>query len=269
MAPRKISRKAIWAVAGAVVLVAALLTAFFLAQKTGASPEGIVLPSQDAQPAGQEASSDKTGTEAESDYYEVTVGNVCTALQSLNRPTAYHQTYTVTVGADEVQAVRQVELWTNGQYLHAEVSGDQQIRSLISDGETAYLWYDSEENWIQVKLESGTTAADLLGLPEFDAYLTMEQDSIVDAGYLVLEDPAVQCIYVCTQNEISDTSRFWVDLQTGLLYQADVLEESRQVYSIRQTQFEMLAVEDESFRDRFLLPDGTAPFIAARAVQQP
>lgn len=269
MAPRKISRKAIWAVTGAVLLVAALLAAFFLTQSNSSQQEGIVLPSQEHSHTGQSGPATRTGDEDQSAYYEVTTENVSTVLESLSRPTAYHQAYTVTVGTDDVQAVRQVELWINGPYLHAEVSDGQRTRSLISDGTTACLWYEGDESWLQLTLSDGTAAEDLLGLPARDVYLTLDRSTIVDAGHLVLEDPAVQCIYLCTQDETTDTARYWVDLENGLLYQADVLEDSHQVYSIRQTQFEMLAVEDESFRDRFLLPDGTAPFTAAREVQQP
>ena len=75
----------------------------------------------------------------------------------------------------------------------------------------------------------------------------------------MLEDPRVQCAYVCTQAG-DVTWRYWVELDSGLLYMTDVLERSTQVYLVRQTYLELLAQEDESFSGRFQLPDGTRPF---------
>ena len=92
---------------------------------------------------------------------------------------------------------------------------------------------------------------------------------ITDGGYLVLEDPKVQSAYVCCQDELGNTWRYWVNLDNGLLYMADVLEHSTQVYAIRQTYLELLAQEDETFSGRFLLPDGTQPFSEETQTPQP
>ena len=269
MPQKKISSKAVWAVSASVIIVVILLILLFLTQKPAAKQESIVLPSVQEEPAENiQSPSDEQDESSSQQFFEVSNENVLMALHSLNRPASYHQTYTVTVGSDEQRAFHTVDFWVNGPYIHAEVSDGQNTRSIISDGDTAYLWYQNDEPYISVSLTDGLQTEDLMGLPNFDAYLIIQQEHVVDSGYLTLEDPVVQCIYVCTQDEKTDASRYWVNLENGLLYQADVLENSNQVYSIKQTLFEALATEDESFANRFQLPDGTTPFIAARAMPQ-
>ena len=269
MPQKKISAKAVWAVSAAVMLVAVLLILLFVTQKPTAKQESIVLPpAQDNQTEQTTSPSDSLEPSTENQYFEVTNDNVLMALQSLNRPVAYHQTYSVTVGSDDRRAVRTIDFWINGPYIHAEISGDQDTRSIISDGSTAYLWYQNEDAYISVSLTDGLKIEDMLGLPDFDSYLMIQQPDVVDSGYLVLEDPAVQCIYVCTQDEKSGTSRYWVNLENGLLYQSDARENDKTVYSVVQTGFELLAEEDEAFANRFTLPDGTSPFTAGTELPQ-
>lgn len=264
MTPKKISGKTVWAVSLAVALVAVVLILLFASQTPSQQRENITLPTAPVETP-MEPEPEETPKE---NFLNVTNENVLTALQSLSRPMSYHQTYTVTVGADEAQS-ENVQIWADGSLLRAEISDLRQTKVIISDGQTAYLWYDGGAAHISIQLEAGMAEEDLLGLPEFDAYLRLEQEQIVDSDYLVLEDPQVQCIYVCTQKENGDTTRHWVSLETGLLYQSDVLENSKQVYKIRQTQYALLAAEDESFANRFVLPDGTDPFTAAEETPQP
>lgn len=270
MPSKKFSSKAVWAVAAAVIVVVALLIVFFISQNPSVEEESIVLPTvQDTPQTELNTDPDDTEAEGEQTFFEVSNENVLMALNSLNRPIAYYQTYMLTVGSDDAQTVRTAKLWVNGSFIHAEVSSEQETKCMISDGSTAYLWYADSPDVISVQLEDGLTSEDLLGLPGFIAYLQLSEDSVVDSDYLVLEDPQIQCIYVCAQENADITTRYWVNLENGLLYQADVLENSNQVYTLRQTSFEMLAQEDESFIDRFLLPDGSSPFKAAKAVPQP
>ena len=265
MTPKKNSGKAVWAVSISVILVALGMIGLFLLQMPSQQQETIVLPPETVvEPTVESVPEQKP----ESDFLDVTNENVLPVLQTLTRPTAYHQTYSVTVGADDMQAAKTVELWVNGDMLHAEVSDDRQTRVLISDGSNAYLWYTDQKKILTVPLRENLTEEDILGLPAFDAFLSLNRSDVVDSDYLVLEDPQMQCIYVSTQDFNGVTTRHWVSLESGLLYQSDVLENSNQVYTIRQTGFSLLATEDESFDERFVLPDGSDPFIEAET-QQP
>ena len=266
MPPKKNTQKAVWAVSIAIFLVTATLIGVFLMQMPSQESETIILPP----PAAADPIPDEQPQKApESEFLAVDNENVLSVLQTLSRPSAYHQSYTVTVGADDIQSVKQVELWVNGNLLHAEISDSHQTKILVSDGTQAHIWYQGSDRIFSVALSDEVTQEDLLGLPSFDAFLDLQQSDVVDSGYLVLEDPQVQCIFVSTQSDDGITTRHWVDLESGLLYQSDVLEDSYQVYTIRQNDFAVLATEDESFSDRFRLPDGTDPFTAAEEMPQP
>lgn len=270
MLPKKRSGNAAWAVSAALIAVILLFLVFFLTQNPAEETEGIVLPSpQDPLQQGTVSDPSKENEAFISQFLEITDKNVLSALQSLSRPVAYHQIYKVTVGSEEASYVCQVVLWVKGSLLHAEISDGTQVRKVISDGSLAYIWYDNDESVIMVELDQTMRMEDILGLPDFDSYLSLDQSSVVDSEYLILEDQEIPCIYVCAQQDLQYSSRYWVNLNTGLLYQSDVLENSSRVYEIQQQFYEGLALEDEAFRNRFLLPDGSDPFSAASKMLQP
>ncbi len=268
--PQKKSRKAAWAVSAAFAAVALLLVLLFLSQTPAEDKDGIVLPSpMDAPQQGAVSQPDAEDNTNISEFLEVTERNVLDALQSLSLPAAYRQIYKVSVGTDEAAYVYQVMLWIKGTLLHAEISDGTQVRNVISDGNTAYIWYDNDESAVSVELRPEIGTEDILGLPDFDSYLTLSQEEVVDAEYLFLDDAQVPCIYVCAQQDSQCTFRYWINLNTGLLFRSDVLENSKRVYEINQQLYETLALEDEAFQDRFLLPDGSDPFTAASKMLQP
>jgi len=263
MPPKKFSGKAVWAVSISVLAVVAVLIILFMAKGSSDKKETIVLPSAMDSAPSEVVASPEAEAEPETDFFSVTNENVLMALQSIKRPSSYHQTYVVAVGSDDVQSVRQVDLWVNGPYIHAETSYHNEVRYVISDGSSAYMWYQDHDAVIFVQLQDNLRLEDLLGLPDFDAFLSLTEDDVVDSDYLVMEDPLIQCIYVCAQADSGSTARYWVNLENGLLYQSDVLEQSNQVYSIHQSLYETLAPEDEAFAGCFVLPDGSSPFPTA------
>lgn len=270
MPPQKKSRKAAWAVSAALAAVVLLLLLFFLTQKPTDKIEGIILPNPQEAPQQGTVSDPLTEDQSfDNQFLEVTDKNVLSALQSLTRPAAYQQIYKVTVGTEKSQYVCQVMLWVKGNLLHAEISDGTSIRSVISDGTLAYIWYDQDASAISVTLDQDLCLEDVLGLPDFDAHLSLTPDEVVDSEYLILEEINIPCIYVCAQQNTQYSSRYWINLNNGLLFQSDVLENSNRVYEIRQQFYETLALEDEIFDDRFLLPDGSDPFSAASKMLQP
>ena len=267
---QKKSRNAAWAVSAAFAAIALLLLLFFLTKMPADQEEGILLP--DSPEAPQQNISNDANTENTEDpqaFLEITNKNVISAMQSLSRPIAYHQIYTVTVGTDEDHVVHQVSLWIKGSLLHAEISDGSQVRNIISDSSTAYIWYDNDDSVISVTLDDTIRTEDLFGILNFDSHLTLTQDEVVDSAYMTLRDTNFPCIYICAQRDMQNSFRYWINLETGLIYQADVLENSNRVYALQQQLYEPLALEDETFEDRFCLPDGTNPFTAASKMLQP
>ena len=263
---RNFRKNGLLAVLGVVVIAGLLFAAFTLSQSDKRQESIVLPPDTSVEPQPQP----ETPQEEENTFAQVTKDNVRSVLErTIQRPDAYHQSYTVTVGADEAQSARTVELWVNGTLLHAEVSDAARTRTLLTDGRTAYFWYNDSTDYLTLTLDEGVDPWALLGIPNYDYLAVLASSTITDADFLVLEDPQVQSIYVCCQNDQVVTNRYWVNLDNGLLYMADVLEESRQVYSIRQVFYEALASEDEAFSNRFILPDGARPFSEGGKTQQP
>lgn len=259
MERKPFSRRTGWLAAASVLVAAAVLVTVFILSQSRQTQEGIVLPQESSAETPVPVQPDEPQTDS---FAQITPENAVSVLeQTLQLPKAFHQSYTVSVGADDAQSQRSVELWVNWPLVHGEVSDGNRTKTVISDGTTAYLWYNSDTNYISILLTESVEIWDLLGLPSYDYLSVLKEKTVTDADYLVLEDPQVQSIYVCCQ-EADVTWRYWVELDSGLLYMADVLEQSTQVYLIRQTYLELLAQEDESFSGRFQLPDGTKPFAA-------
>ena len=268
MNPKMKNNRIVWVGAAIVFVVILFLIVLFATQAAPNQQESIILP-PDLTEATENtpAENDSFGNGYDS-FITITKDNVNTVLQTLNRPAAYRQKYLVTVGAGERQRTVDVELWVNSSLLHAEVTSGQLIRSLVTDGSSVHMWYNGSQEYVSIELEEEMTAEDILGLPDFDAYLNISADTVVDTDYLVPEDSNARCIYVSVKNESAQSVRYWVNLENGLLYQADALENGKQVYTVRQTEFDFLAFEDESFSDRFTLPDGSVPFtVEARTLQ--
>ena len=261
MEEKKISNTTVLAVSAALILVVVLLGAYFLlsGDATG-QEEGIVLPSalsgHATEPVKEELLPDA--------FLRVDTENVVKVLQSLDKPAYYHQIYEVSVGNGSVNPKRTVELWFNGPVIHAQVQENDRIKSVLTDGLQAFLWYDSDTNSLCLPLDEDLTMEDLLGLPGFDYLAAMEQIPVVEADYLVLEEPQTQCIFVCAQENTELAERWWINLENGILYRADALENSQLVYEVRQTQFSLLAQGDEQFGGKFVLPDGSEPFPITR-----
>ena len=259
------SRKTLWGISIAGLLIAVLLICVFVSTTGSAMKEGIVLPDRT-----EENSSDELPEQTENtDFLEITPENVLTALHTLERPEAYYQSCTVTVGVQPYQSAKEVHLWVNGDLLHAEVRDAHHTKHLLTDGAVAYIWYEGNIAPARILLTEYLTQEDLLGLPDFDGFLTVEQEHITDAGYLFLDESNIPCIYVASRQTPSAVVRYWVNLDSGLLYQADAMEDSDQVYHVRQQSFELLSPEQDELWSKMRLPDGTAPFTEAEQGQQP
>lgn len=257
----KKNNKPIAIVSLALVAVMAILVLVFLLRPSSQN-QGILLP--DVQ---QEAVSEQQPQSAvETEFLELTTGNVLQALQSLSRPAYYHQSFDVVLDAGRRSITRQVDVWVNGGLIHGEIRTDGQVKSVFTDGTTAWIWYDWDLQTVSVELDPSVTLEDLLGLPAFDFLQTLEAAAIVDAAYQQEEDQKI--VFVCTQEE-DRVQRYWIELQSGLLTQYDVLENSEQIYAVTQTGFDRLAPGDQAFAGRFCLPDGTEPFTVERQMQQP
>ena len=243
-------------------VVAALLVLF--AMRPADQREGIVLPDPQKEDAEIEQFEEQLPA---GDFVEINTDNVVTVLRSLEKPEFYHQVYVVTINSEKKSSARTVELWVNGTWTHAEISDGRAVKSVFTDGSTAWIWYSSDLNAVPIQLGDSLLPEDLLGIPNFDYQTSMEHAELQDAGYGLGENKEQ---YIFAQTEENDcTMRYRFSLDSGLLLQCTATERETVVYEVVQTAFDRLAYGDQSFEGRFCLPDGTVPFTSETRMLQP
>lgn len=258
MNEKRTPNKAIVAVSLALVFVLLLVFFVFVFGDPSSSRIDITLP--ETQDSSQALTDDLYLSE--NTLLRVTPENAAVALESLKTPEYYYKSYSVFVG-DSVNGREQfVELWVNGDLIRAEIHFEDETKVILTDGEKVCLWYASEERPIYRTLGAGITFEDVLGLPAFDYLHTVRDGNVTDAEYLVLEDDRkeVSCIFLSVMEAYGPETRYWIDLSTGTLYEADSVEDGTQVYHVKETDFARLVDGDEIFADKFLRPDGAAAF---------
>lgn len=245
----------VWIVVVVGLTLIFLIALFALSQRSTDST--ILLPDRV-----QEAAPVSPGkTSGEDLFVQVSADNVLSVIKTLHRPAAYHQTSTLVLNADDAQLVRQADVWTNGVFMRADISDPFQTVSYLTDGTEAYIWYHDENLPVRIPLDGTMNCDDMVGLLTYETLLETDPAELFYAEHTVLSDPYVQCVYVSTVRDDRET-RYWIDLNTGLLYMAEISENGEQIYFIEQSTLELLAEDDAAFDDWFVLPDGTAPFTA-------
>ena len=212
-------------------------------------PERIALPSVEM--TSGEVSGEMTGAESLT-LVEVMPETVQAAIATLTRPVEYQRTVMVERFWEGGSHSTQSAVAVSGEWTRVDRTlPNGQVRHAVTDGETTYIWYDQESSIRQVA--AGTISADDEQLiPTYEDVLELDAAAIVAADYRIVSER--QCIYV--ETEVDDdgyVSRFWVDLNSGLLSMAETLQHNEVVYR-------MAAIQDEPLVEsvlQFTLPDGT------------
>ena len=201
---------------------------------------------------------------------QVTSENVASALRALERPSYYHQLYSVQVGSGESTVESTVELWVSAEAIHAQVVSAHHTKYILCGNDGIYIWYSSDEEPVHLENSQDISFEDILGLPAFDYIQTIEDAVVIDAEYLILEEDTsgTACIFLSLLDREGAQLRYWIDLETGLLYEADCMAGDEQIYLVKQEQFDRLVSGDETFSDKFMLPDGSTVLIDETQRQQ-
>ena len=206
----------------------------------------ITLPSSEQTP-GQTAVSGDALT-----VVEVMPETVQTAIATLSRPQEYRRTVTVE------------QLWTGGSGTYeiaAAGSGgwtrtdrtlaSGRVRHALTDGETTYIWYDSETE-VYTAPAGGISADDEQMIPTYEEILELPVEAIVSADYRTIS--GVNCIYVETAADPAGyVLRYWVSVDTGLLTVSERLLDGEPVYRMAALALD----QDLPTAADFTLPDGT------------
>lgn len=179
------------------------------------------------------------------------------AIETLARPAAYRRTVTVEQiwsggsGTTET-AVAVLNGWTRTD--RTQVSG--QVRHAVTDGETTYIWYNSETAVYEVPA-GDISADDEQAIPTYEEILELPAEDIAAADYRTIS--GVNCIYVETApDEAGYALRYWVSVDTGLLTAAEKLVDGEAVYRMAALTLEQTAPTEADFT----LPDGRVLAVA-------
>ena len=183
---------------------------------------------------------------------EVTPETVQAAIATLHRPEAYSRSVTVEYlwsgGSSTIELSTAVSApWTRVD----RTLPDGQVRHTVTNGETTYIWYNSESNVFSGPAGDISPDAEQ-AIPTYEEVLALPPEQIAQADYRMVSD--VRCIYVETaEDDWGYTQRYWVSVDTGLLVVAERLYDGEPVYRMAA-----LTV-DQSIPSTydFTLPDGT------------
>lgn len=198
-------------------------------------------------------------------FVTVTQDNAAQLVLSLERPDSYCQTLTQTAVSGRQTTRMTTELWVSEGVWRIITSTGRQVRNVLTDGKTAYLWYQDDLRRVRsVTLPQDVTPDDLAGILTYEMIGRLPAEEIVQAEYRLLEElDSVPTLFVSCKNEALVETKFWVDLATGLLCKAESVLADDQVSQLIQTDLVVLDRSDQALRSQLLLPDGTDPFTAS------
>lgn len=201
--------------------------------------------------------SDSTQDDGEMDGSDLTLveirpDTVQSAIASLERPAQYRRTFRIMLFWSGGSGESEVSVAVNGPWTRTDrTQVDGRVRHSLTDGEVTYIWYDSERDFATLAAGSITPDQEQL-IPTYEDVLALKVEQIALADYRMASD--MKCIYVETaENEEGYVSRFWVNVDTGLLVAAERLQNDETIYRMG----ELSMTSDPSFTDEFTLPDGT------------
>ena len=244
MEKRKMNRVAI----GFIILVVMVLVLMFSNSLRRSSR--ITLPAENS--TSEQTDPDASAGEDALTVIAVTPETVQTAIATLARPEQYSR------------AIRVEQVWSGGSgsfETTVTVSGrwtrtdrtlsDGQVRHTITDGETTYIWYNSEST-VYSGPAGEITPDDAQAIPTYETILELPVEDIAAADYRSVSD--VNCIYVETAEDPDGyTQRYWVGVETGLLVASERLLEGETIYRMASLTVDLSVPS----ADRFILPDGT------------
>ena len=232
-----------------IALSILLFLVFLIAQQALHRENSIVLPEYVTESGTGE---DSTGTK----FYNIlsiSPKTVQAAISTLARPAAFERTQTIETFWDGGSSTSIFSVAVSSGMTRIDTTlVDNSTCHILMNADTAAVWYDDETTWATLK--AGQLSADSLQrMPTYESVLAIKQSSIAQAEYC--EKDGIWCIFVQTRQNMSGyTERYWVSIQSGLLYCAERLFNGNLIYRFTAAEPKNAAPDDS----RFLLPDGSA-----------
>ena len=228
-----------------VLVVARMLSGSFR------RPTRVVLP-QETESSGQFPGGEETANDA-LNVVAVAPNTVQSAIRTLERPARYRRTINTqrfwSGGSGTLETTVSVSApWTRLDRTEA----DGRLRHTLTDGQTTYVWYNSETAVFSAPAGEISSDAEQ-AIPTYEEILELPAERIVSADYRVIGTD-VSCIYVETDTDQNGYRlRYWVSVDSGLLVAAEKLLEEETVYRMWETAVDL----SPAFSTEFTLPDGT------------
>ena len=94
-------------------------------------------------------------------------------VRYLHRPQYYHQSYTITRQMGGAASESTAELWVSDTRVCAVLTSAAGEKHLLTDGQTLYVWYASDEKVRQLPVAADVTMDELTGIPTYEQLDTL------------------------------------------------------------------------------------------------
>ncbi len=194
-----------------------------------------------------------TSTVTATPQLTVTNDTVQAVIASLSRQTQYYRELTLHVyytGGDG-EAVTTVRHWEDGNLAKTSLLlPDGQSQTGIREGDILHSWYQGDRSYYTRSTDAA--GADFAQrIPHYEDVLTLPKSQIRESA--LVEERTVPCIFVeFFVEELNLTERYWVSLDTGLLFAAESLQGEQLVYRMEEQHYAKLTEAPTEF----FLPDG-------------
>ena len=227
-----------------VVFLLIVLVILFMLRGSLRGPARVVLP-EETQMGDSGLMSDDI------DRIEIRPDTVQSAIETLMRPQQYGRSVYIERYYSGGSAVQQTDVFVSGEWTRLDTTlPGGEVRYVISDGETSYIWYGSSKEYFSGA--AALSADEEQSIPTYEDILALDVQRIALADYRLLE--STDCIYVETAPDGGGyTERYWVALGSGLLIAAEKVHAGEVVYRMAGLTLDMETVRE----DAFTLPDGT------------
>ena len=183
----------------------------------------------------------------------VTPTTVQTAIETLARPELYRRTLNIQQGWNDGNGTWELSVTVSQPWTRTDRTlTDGRIRHTVTDGESTYIWYNSETDLFTAPAGSITPDAEQ-GIPTYEDILLLPVEEIAAADYQTIGEQ-VNCIFVETREDAYGYSlRYWVSVDTGLLVAAEKLQNGETTYRMWESAIDLAPI----LSAEFTLPDGT------------
>ena len=241
-------RMAVIVLAAAFCIIGVIVAVFLYHSSTKSAAE-IVLPT--TLPTESEADSEGTVP-----FLSVSPDNVAAVIQTLQRPEIYRQTLRVTTQWDTASAVSTVSAWYDRGLARLDITRQNETVHYLVGGRAIYLWYNTDSQYLHID-SSAISKDDLAMIPTYEDVQLLDPAAITDAHYETGDDGAYLTV-LCADGDYQDQD--WIDLDSGLLTQAETTYQGKTIYTMQQTTVEILTQDQVDLAEHFRLPDQSDPF---------